>query len=62
MKGIDTALRPEFRAGLDGMTNPYGDGKAAERIVDVLKTIQLDDSLIRKRFHNLRDVGRFSDG
>lgn len=53
MKGIDTALRPEFRAGLIGLINPYGNGKAAERIVDVLKTIQLDDALIRKRFHNL---------
>lgn len=53
IKGIETALQPEFKARLAGIRNPYGDGHAAEKIVDALKNIALDDKLIRKRFHNL---------
>ena len=52
-KGIETALQPEFKSGLAQLRNPYGDGHAAERIVDALKDVALDDNLIRKRFHNL---------
>jgi UDP-N-acetylglucosamine 2-epimerase (non-hydrolysing)/GDP/UDP-N,N'-diacetylbacillosamine 2-epimerase (hydrolysing) len=40
-----------FRASLAGMTNPYGDGHAAEKIVDVLTTVPLGQELLRKR-HN----------
>jgi len=51
-KGMEQALDPGFRAGLAGLINPYGDGNAAERIVDVLKTTPLDSRLIAKRFHD----------
>lgn len=51
--GIESALQPKFREGLRQMMNPYGNGKAAEKIVDTLKTVKLDDRLIRKRFYNL---------
>jgi UDP-N-acetylglucosamine 2-epimerase (non-hydrolysing)/GDP/UDP-N,N'-diacetylbacillosamine 2-epimerase (hydrolysing) len=37
-----------FRESLRGMTNPYGDGRAAERIVKVLTNVPLQD-LLRKR-------------
>jgi UDP-hydrolysing UDP-N-acetyl-D-glucosamine 2-epimerase len=44
---IKQALGPEFRASLEGMTNPYGDGDAANRIVPVLANVDLDALLIK---------------
>ena len=38
-----------FRASLAGMANPYGDGHAAERIVEVLTTAPLGPELLIKR-------------
>jgi UDP-N-acetylglucosamine 2-epimerase (non-hydrolysing)/GDP/UDP-N,N'-diacetylbacillosamine 2-epimerase (hydrolysing) len=43
------ALSPEFRPGLAGLENPYGDGTAGERIAGVLSRIDLDERLLRKR-------------
>jgi UDP-hydrolysing UDP-N-acetyl-D-glucosamine 2-epimerase len=37
-----------FRESLSGMTNPYGDGEAAERIVHVLTTLPPRDRLLLK--------------
>jgi UDP-N-acetylglucosamine 2-epimerase (non-hydrolysing)/GDP/UDP-N,N'-diacetylbacillosamine 2-epimerase (hydrolysing) len=37
-----------FRESLSGMTNPYGDGMAAERIVRVLTTLPPRDRLLLK--------------
>ena len=39
------ALDPAFRASLDGLVNPYGDGRAAERIVRVLVETPLGERL-----------------
>ena len=50
------ALSEEFRASLNGLQNPYGDGRAAERIVAKLKEVELGQTLIVKRFHDLRGV------
>lgn len=50
---IARATSPEFRRSLEALVNPYGDGRAGERIVDVLATIPLDDRLLTKRFHDL---------
>ena len=50
---LDRALSPEFRSSLDGLENPYGDGHAAERIVQVLRHVDLNDALIAKRFYDL---------
>lgn len=50
LRGITQALEPGFRAALHGLSNPYGDGRAAEMIIHQLKTIELGDRLIRKRF------------
>jgi UDP-hydrolysing UDP-N-acetyl-D-glucosamine 2-epimerase len=41
LRRIAEARSPAFRASLAGMENPYGDGHAAERIVDVLTTAPL---------------------
>lgn len=43
------ALGPAFRASLEGMKNPYGDGHAAERIAGLLSEVPLGDRLLVKR-------------
>lgn len=50
LAGIEKALSAPFRRSLKGMVNPYGDGHAAEVIVETLKRIELDNKLITKRF------------
>jgi UDP-N-acetylglucosamine 2-epimerase (non-hydrolysing)/GDP/UDP-N,N'-diacetylbacillosamine 2-epimerase (hydrolysing) len=50
LHGIESALAAGFRDRLFGMANPYGDGRAAERIVRVLRDVPLDQALIQKRF------------
>jgi UDP-hydrolysing UDP-N-acetyl-D-glucosamine 2-epimerase len=42
---ITEGMSSEFRASLRGMTNPYGDGHAAETIVRVLTSTPLDEEL-----------------
>jgi UDP-hydrolysing UDP-N-acetyl-D-glucosamine 2-epimerase len=37
-----------FRRSLEGMTNPYGDGHASDRIVEVLTTVPLTQELLIK--------------
>jgi UDP-N-acetylglucosamine 2-epimerase (non-hydrolysing)/GDP/UDP-N,N'-diacetylbacillosamine 2-epimerase (hydrolysing) len=46
---IAEARSPAFRASLAGMANPYGDGHAAERIVEVLTTVPTGPQLLIKR-------------
>jgi UDP-N-acetylglucosamine 2-epimerase (non-hydrolysing)/GDP/UDP-N,N'-diacetylbacillosamine 2-epimerase (hydrolysing) len=46
---IERALDPGFRASLQGMVNPYGDGQAAEKIARVLAETSLDEEFIVKR-------------
>ncbi len=48
--GIAKAVSDEFRAAASGATSPYGDGHAAERIVDVLKSVELGGRLLMKQF------------
>ena len=50
--GIRRAIDPAFRESINGKANPYGDGHAAERIIDVLKSVELGDSLSTKRFYD----------
>jgi UDP-hydrolysing UDP-N-acetyl-D-glucosamine 2-epimerase len=54
---IERALAPEFRARISGMRNPYQpNGAAAAVIVDRLKSLPLDEALLRKRLARLRPV------
>jgi len=46
---IAEARSPAWRASLQGIGNPYGDGHAAERIVDVLTSAPLGRELLIKR-------------
>jgi UDP-hydrolysing UDP-N-acetyl-D-glucosamine 2-epimerase len=48
LEKLATARSTAFRESLRGMTNPYGDGHAAERIVQVLTSVSLE-GLLRKR-------------
>jgi UDP-N-acetylglucosamine 2-epimerase (non-hydrolysing)/GDP/UDP-N,N'-diacetylbacillosamine 2-epimerase (hydrolysing) len=47
LAAIEQARSPEFRCSLKAMTNPYGDGHAAERIVEVLVNTPLEGLLIK---------------
>ena len=53
---IRRAASPGFRAGLSNLENPYGDGHAAERIVERIATIPIDRALLTKRFVDLSPV------
>lgn len=50
LRGIEAAQTPAFRARARAAANPYGDGRAAPRIVEVLRTVELDARLVQKRF------------
>jgi len=55
---IRRACSAEFRQGLDGLVNPYGDGNAAERIAERLAAVPLDRRLLTKHFYDLEGVNR----
>jgi UDP-hydrolysing UDP-N-acetyl-D-glucosamine 2-epimerase len=48
LETVRVARSEEFRRSLRGMTNPYGDGHASERIVRVLTTAPLSQELLIK--------------
>ena len=47
---IQRALNPAFRASLNRLENPYGDGHATERIMAVLRQLNCDLRLLQKKF------------
>ncbi|MHB8539778.1 MAG: UDP-N-acetylglucosamine 2-epimerase [Candidatus Acidiferrales bacterium] len=49
LEKVRIAMSPEFRASLQGMSNPYGHGHASEKIVEVLTTVPLSEQLLMKR-------------
>jgi len=50
---VRAAAAPERRRACANMTNPYGDGHAASRIVEVLRTVSWE-RLRRKHFVDIR--------
>jgi UDP-hydrolysing UDP-N-acetyl-D-glucosamine 2-epimerase len=54
LKAIATAKSADFRRSLQGMTNPYGEGVASEKIVAVLTTVPLGEELLLKRHPRIR--------
>jgi len=48
-EGIRKALSPTFRGTLLNMENPFGNGQAADIIVNQLKTVELDARLLLKK-------------
>ena len=55
---IQTARSEEFRRSLKGMANLYGDGCASQRIVSVLASVPLDETLLMKRARVMEPTGR----
>ncbi len=53
---IRVALSAAFRERLRGLANPYGDGKAAPRIVEVLKNVPLGRNLLVKTFYSTGEL------
>lgn len=53
LAAIARAKSPEFRRSLQGITNPYGEGVASEKIVEVLTTVPLGEELLMKRHATL---------
>lgn len=53
LKAIKIARTAEFRQSLAGMINPFGEGHASEKIVEVLTTVALNPELLLKR-HKLQ--------
>jgi len=49
---LQSALAPEFQAKLPYVDNPYGNGGASNKIVDILRTYPLD-GILKKSFYNL---------
>ena len=52
-KAMGIARSAEFRASLAGMVNPYGEGRASEKIVEVLTSVPLGTQLLVKRHQPL---------
>ncbi|MBD01828.1 MAG: UDP-N-acetylglucosamine 2-epimerase (hydrolyzing), partial [Candidatus Marinimicrobia bacterium] len=56
LKSISKALKeiykPEFKAELELTINPYGDGLAVEKIINILRKTSFDN-LLKKNFYNL---------
>ena len=53
LKAIGFIESNEFKDILNHCENPYGDGKASERICRVLNDIKLDKELLNKQFFEL---------
>lgn len=49
LSALKKALSPAFVGTLKQCVNPYGDGSAAPRIVDVLESVSIDDALLIKK-------------
>ena len=55
-EAIATAIDDKFRLSLNDLVNPYGDGRTANRIVEILRHVTLDENLLKKRFFDLPNV------
>jgi UDP-hydrolysing UDP-N-acetyl-D-glucosamine 2-epimerase len=53
LEALHIATSSAFRNSLHGMTNPYGDGFASEKIVQVLTAVPLSQDLLMKRHSSL---------
>jgi UDP-N-acetylglucosamine 2-epimerase (non-hydrolysing)/GDP/UDP-N,N'-diacetylbacillosamine 2-epimerase (hydrolysing) len=49
LEGIRQVRDPRFRASLEGMINPYGDGTAGVQIAEIIASVTLGPRLLEKR-------------
>jgi len=54
VRAINRVVSQGFRVSVNGMKNPYGDGKSSPRIVDILASVELNDRLISKKFFDVK--------
>lgn len=53
---VNRALSSEFKKSVSQLKSPYGDGRTAQRISDILTLVDLDNKsrLLKKGFHDLK--------
>ncbi|MBI9033194.1 MAG: UDP-N-acetylglucosamine 2-epimerase (hydrolyzing) [Bacteroidales bacterium] len=49
VQGINTALSIEFKESLINMEYKFGDGHAAQRIIEIIKSLTINEKLLRKK-------------
>jgi UDP-N-acetylglucosamine 2-epimerase len=49
--GIEKALSDNFRKQLKNMEYKFGDGNAAQKMVQIIKSIEIDERLMRKKLN-----------
>lgn len=54
VNAIRQAVSPAFRASIDTLINPYGDGQAASRIMTMIKEAPVGKKLLEKDFYEMR--------
>jgi UDP-hydrolysing UDP-N-acetyl-D-glucosamine 2-epimerase len=54
LDAIAAAKSAEYRRSLHGLTNPYGEGVASQKIVEVLTSVPLGEELLMKRHAPIR--------
>lgn len=52
-EAIKVAVSSNFRLELLDLQNPYGDGQASDRILNVLRSVSVDRNLLLKRFYDI---------
>ena len=52
---IDT-INDGFKSKLKGLKNPYGDGNASKKIMNVLENINLDANIVKKIFIDNHEI------
>jgi len=60
-QAILKATSEKFKVSLKSMMNPYGDGRSAPRIVDILSSLPLNPQLTAKRFNDIAVEGNFKE-
>jgi UDP-hydrolysing UDP-N-acetyl-D-glucosamine 2-epimerase len=53
-RGIERAVSSDFRCSIADIPNPYGNGRAAEKIVSILKSVEIGPTLLMKKFVDQR--------
>jgi len=51
LSGLDTIYSPVFQANLKKIKNPYGNGGASEKVLEIIRSVDLQN-LIPKRFYD----------
>ncbi|MDP8263020.1 MAG: UDP-N-acetylglucosamine 2-epimerase [Candidatus Ancaeobacter aquaticus] len=52
-EAIKIAISPQFKNSLSAIKNPYGNGNTSKQIVEVLKSINMGESLLKKKFFDI---------